>query len=275
MKIICVDDEKIGLEAQIDSILKVEPDASIFAFKDGESALELVETGVPVDVCFLDINLRGMNGVHLAQKIKMINPKINIIFATGYDNYLSEAFKLHASGYIMKPITAAKVKSELDNLRNPVDETDVLMQENAGKNGEVEVRIKAFGNFEIYANDMPVKFKYYKTKEMVAYMVDRQGTLCSNGEIISTLWEDDQNHSSYLRGLRKDLVDVLSELGRMDVINQQRGKIGINPKAVICDYYQFISGDPNAINLYRGEYMSQYSWGEFTNATIDVNSLKK
>jgi len=58
--------------------------------------------------------MRGMTGVEVAKKLKEINPKMNIIFVTGFSDYKGDAMDMKASGYIMKPVTAEEVKAELD-----------------------------------------------------------------------------------------------------------------------------------------------------------------
>ena len=83
------------------------------------------------------------------------------------------------------------------------------------------------------------------------------------------VWDDDENHESYLRGIRKDIADRFEELGCGEVLITQRGKMGINADKVCCDFYDFLKGDVNAINSYHGEFMAQYSWGEFTNAELE------
>ena len=153
----------------------------------------------------------------------------------------------------MKPITAEKVKRELDNLRRPVPE-------------EKRIQVQCFGNFEVYLDGIPLEFKYHKTKELLAYLVDRKGALCTNGEIIAKLFGDD-NHNAYLRSLRKDLLDTLETAGCTDIITQQRGRLGIDPAAIRCDYYDWCDGKKMG-NPYLEEYMAQYSWSEYTNAAL-------
>ena len=123
------------------------------------------------------------------------------------------------------------------------------------------------GNFEVFVDEQPVKFRYDKTKELLAYLVDRTGALCTNGEIMAVLWSDEK-HSEYLRSLKKDLIDTFTVAGCGDVISKQWGKIGIVREIVDCDYYDWLDSKISAVNLYRGEYMTQYSWCEFTNARI-------
>ncbi|MDO4486817.1 MAG: response regulator [Bacillota bacterium] len=255
MRIIALDDEKIALEGLVDAIREAEPAAEIHSFCKGAKALEFYRQ-TPCDVAVLDIQVWDMNGVDLAKQMKLINPQVNIIFATGYGDYRAEAFDMHASGYLVKPITPEKIRTEMENLRHPVKQ---LMKK--------RVRFHTFGNFEVFIDDKPVKFKYDLTKEMLAYLVDRNGVYCTNGELTALLWEGKQ-HSSYLRNLKKDLIDSFIQAGCQDVIDSGRNKIRIVPGEADCDYYDWMAGKVNAINQYNGEYMVQYSWAEFTNAAL-------
>ena len=53
----------------------------------------------------------------LAEKIIAARPSCKIVFCTGYEEYAIPAFKLHASGYLMKPITAEAVQKEIDYIK--------------------------------------------------------------------------------------------------------------------------------------------------------------
>ena len=254
MIIIAVDDERYALENLADSIGRVSPDARIHRFRYPEEALDFAK-GNHVDVAFLDVEMIGMNGVELAERLKLYHPDINIIFSTGYGHYRDAAFDLHASGYLTKPITPEKVKKELNNLRRPI-------------RNPKRVRIRAFGNFEVFLDGNPIGFKYSKTKEMLAYLVDRKGALCTNGEIMAILFEDDNGHEAYFRSLRKDLTDVLEIAGCGEILSQHRGQLGIIPDLVECDYFNWSNGRVSGGNAYQGEYMTQYSWSEYTNARL-------
>ena len=254
MIVVAVDDERLALENLTDSIRQASPSAQIHSFRYPEDALDFAKQ-TPVDVAFLDVEMVGMNGVELAELLKLFHPDINIIFSTGYGHYRDAAFELHASGYLTKPITPEKVKKELDNLRRPVRHSK-------------RMRIRAFGNFEVYLDGNPINFKYSKTKEMLAYLVDRKGALCTNGEIMAILFEEDKGHEAYFRSLRKDLTDVLETAGCSEIISQQRGRIGIMPDLVDCDYFSWCEGKSSVGNNYQGEYMTQYSWSEYTNARL-------
>lgn len=253
MKIIAVDDEKIALQGLVSSIQKAEPNACVYGFRNVFAAIEQMEKE-PCDIAFLDIEMKEMDGVTAAKKLKEFNPDINIIFATGFGSYRDVAFDLHASGYLIKPITAEDIRAELDDLRRPIPVPKKL-------------RAITFGNFQILYGDKHVKFKYQKTMELLAYLIDRCGAMCSNGELMSILFEND-THQKYYNQLRLDLINTLKSLGCESVIIQSRGMLGISIGELECDYYDYLNGKEELSNLYYGEYMTQYSFAEFTNANL-------
>ncbi|MCR5654502.1 MAG: response regulator [Lachnospiraceae bacterium] len=257
MNIIAVDDEKIALEGVLKALKNTVPDAEITGFSKADDAY-LFARGHEVDVALLDISMRGENGVDLAGKLQQIYPKVNIIFTTGYDHYAVDAFKLHASGYILKPVTTEKLKQEFSHLRfdhSQVNERDIR-----------RLVIRTFGNFEVFVDGMPVKFQYRKTKELLAYLVDRKGAFCSMKELMSVLWEDDDgDHSSYLKNVRSDLMNTLKSYDCDDVIVKQRGQMAIVPSRITCDYYSYLKAKGEG---YNGEYMTQFSWAENTQAGL-------
>ena len=116
MNIIAVDDEKLSLEALVSCIKENLPNETVNAFrKTSDAEVYVCRNGC--DIAFLDIEMRDVNGIELAKKIQEINSKVNIVFVTGYGDYTGEAFSIFASAYIMKPVTAEKVKKALETLR--------------------------------------------------------------------------------------------------------------------------------------------------------------
>lgn len=251
MQIIAVDDEKIALERLAAAIKKSQPDAAITGFRSPGAALYSAEKN-QCDIAFLDVEMRELDGIALAKQLKMQSPKINIIFTTGYNEYALDAWDLAASGYLLKPITADMITKEIGSLRNPI----------VPRSGK-RVRVHTFGNFEVYLDGRPVVFQLSKTKELFAYLVDRQGVLCSNNELMAALWEDEVKES-YFKKLRADLIAALPQ----ELFVRQWGKLGIVPEQLDCDYYEWLKGTPASINSYTGEYMTQYSWSERTLSRI-------
>lgn len=248
MNILAVDDEKIALDALVCAIREARPGGLLTGFRDPGEALAFAKEN-PCDVAFLDIQMGAVSGIELAKRLKLQSPKVNIVFTTGYAEYTGDAIALHASGYIIKPVTAAKIAAELEDLRHPVEASPITAR----------VRVHTFGNFEVYMDGAPVEFQYTKTKEVFAYLVDRCGALCTNREIMAVIFEDNVKES-YFRNIRVDLLRSLPE----DIFVRQWGKLGVIPGRLSCDYYDWSAGKLNAINAYTGEYMAQYGWGEMT-----------
>lgn len=146
---------------------------------------------------------------------------------------------------------------------------------NNGSFSDIKLIAKTFGNFEIFSVGSPLKFKYEKAKELLAALIDNRGALLSNNEIITTLWEDDDDHQSYLRTIKKDLIDTLKTVDADGIVVCQRGKMGIIPDKLKCDYYEYLKGENYAVSSYAGEYMRQYSWAEFTNANLSHSKFSK
>ena len=119
MNILAVDDEYLALELMRSALEKVAGHSTVYLCRDVASALRTARE-TTVDVAFLDIHMRGIDGLTLAKKIKEQTPQCNLIFVTGYSEYAGNAMSMHASGYIIKPVSAEAVQAELEDLRHPV-----------------------------------------------------------------------------------------------------------------------------------------------------------
>ena len=260
MNVMVVDDEIRALKDLTQAVEAALPDADVKSFSKPSDALQY-ERLSQVDLAFLDIEMGGMNGLQLAKNLKDVYGKINIIFATGHTKYAVDAYAVHASGYIMKPITKESVLEAMNYLYHPIAPTQ-----------NKKIRVQTFGNFEVFADDKPLIFARTKTKELLAYLVMRNGARCSNNEITAAIWEDrtdSESLQSQYRHLVYDLRQTLRGIKAEDILVRQRGYIAIVPDKISCDMYDFINADAGAVNNYRGEFMAQYSWAEFTNAYLE------
>jgi two-component SAPR family response regulator len=251
---IAVDDEALMLGALV-SAVEASPDISeVSKFSDCEAALEFVKDHT-VDIAFLDINMRGMGGLALAEKIKDSCPECKIVFCTGYEEYAIPAFKLHVSGYLLKPISDEDVQKEIDNIKG-------LRQK------EKLLTVKCFGDFEIYAKNEKLVFKRLKTKELFAFLIDRNGAGMTAKQMCAVLFPDDTDDSknaSYLRQLIMDLKNTLKKVGAESVLCHEIPCYRIDTSLIRCDYISYLeTGKPE----FRGEYMKQYSWAEDTCAML-------
>ena len=254
MKAIAVDDEIYMLETLLEAVSASTDIETVEAFSSCSAALAYA-TENPVDVAFLDINMRGIGGLELAEKLAQLHPRCKIIFCTGYEEYAISAFRLHVSGYLMKPITPEAVQREIDHIKG-VKATEKLLT------------IKCFGNFEVLYNGETLPFKRKKAKELLAVLVDRNGAGMTAKQICAILFPedtDDTKNAAYLRQLILDLKNTLKTIGAEDVLQHDTPYYRIDTNLVRCDYISFLeTGKPQ----FLGEYMTQYSWAEETCAML-------
>ena len=246
---IAVDDEPLMLGALVKAISSSPDITDVIKFSNCEETLEFIKYN-PANLAFLDINMRGMGGLALAEKITDLCPECKIVFCTGYEEYAIQAFKLHASGYLMKPISAEDVQEEINNIKGI-------------RRREKPITVKCFGNFEVYANGKKLTFKRSKTKELFAFLVDRNGAGVTVAEICVALWEEDEDSKSqnYIHQLFHDLRQTLEAVGAEEIFERNNYLYSVNPEKLECDYYDFLKmGKPE----FYGEYMAQYSWAEKT-----------
>lgn len=245
-----VDDEPLMLYALVKAVKASSDITAVEGFSSCDSALRWVEEN-PVDIAFLDIEMRGMGGLTLAERIIQKRPECKIVFCTGYEQYAVAAFKLRVSGYLIKPISSKDVQEEIDNIKGQTAKAQLLS-------------VKCFGTFEVYAHGEALVFKRSKTKELLAFLVDRNGAGVTAKQIIAKLWPDSDSNEkcgNYLRQLFLDLRQALDRVGAGSVLVQQNYTYSLAPEKLDCDYYSYLeTGKPE----FFGEYMSQYEWAEDT-----------
>ena len=254
MKAIAVDDEIYMLEA-LQEAVAASPDIDrVIPFSSCSAALAYTAEN-PIDVAFLDINMRGIGGLGLAEKLLEQQPRCKIVFCTGHEEYAVSAFRLHVSGYLMKPITAEAVQREINYIKG-VKATEKLLT------------IQCFGNFEVLYHGEILPFKRRKTKELLAILIDRKGAAMTAKQLCAILFPDDTNdtkNAAYLRQLILDLKNTLKSIQAEEVLQHDTPYYRIDTTLVKCDYLSFLeTGKPP----FSGEYMSQYTWAEETCAML-------
>ena len=266
MKAICVDDEPLAVEYTLGQCARLSEIDDVHGFTDGQKALDWLRHH-PVDLALLDINMPRLDGITLAARIKKLHPKTAILFLTAYREYAFDAYAVRPAGYLLKPVPLEKLAAEVR----------YVCQESK-PSAPRHIRIKTFGNFDVYVDGRPVSFKLAKSKELLAYLVDKQGTGVSRAELFAAIWEDrlyDRKQQKQLDVYIRSLRETLQEYGISEIMEMEKGVLRVKPDTFACDAYLFYSGDSDAINAYRGEYMSAYSWASMTEGILFWNAANR
>lgn len=257
MNFLVIDDEPFQLEELTGILHRIQPQAQIFSYSWPDDALEAAHVH-PIDVAFLDIQTGGMSGLELASRLKKIKPDTHIIFVTGYSQYAVDAFAMHATGYLLKPVTEQAVSRELAFVfRNQIQTS--------------RITVRTFGGFDIYVDGQPVRFGRAKSKELLAYLIDRRGLFVATAEAYAVLFEDAQDTlsgKSYFRTILHEMVNALKKAHAEEILIKTRNNYAVIPEKFDCDYYRFLQGDPAAIQAFQHDYMLSYSWAEMRNAEL-------
>jgi len=283
LKTILVDDEILALK-MMEHLLKPYKENLMLVgtFTGYKEAIKKCEQQV-IDLAFIDMEIPGMNGIRLAEKLFSINPKINIIFVTGFQEYAVKAFELNAVDYLLKPVSKERFQKTVERILasrgilGPVN--------NAG--GEVGVREKAyrilcFGGLEILngkQEKQAVLWRTAKSAELFSYLVHYKGKLVHKNKIIEALWPDSdpEKASMLLHTSIYSIRRTLKNIGIDGCIIYRNSSYLFDIEKFYCDITEIeeildlidineenIQLAEKLFNLYRGDYFEgeDYFWAE-------------
>lgn len=118
MKLAIIEDEQVHSELLAAYLEEWGAERSVSlcikAFSSAESFLFVWEEEWDFDVLFVDIQMKEMNGMELAKRIRKQDPDIVIIFTTGLPEYMEEGYEVEALHYLLKPISHEKLEQCMD-----------------------------------------------------------------------------------------------------------------------------------------------------------------
>lgn len=272
MKILAVDNDNRDRKKLVKELQKLFTNSEIVALESSINAIQYVENlaakGEKIEYAFLEINLAVIDGLNLATDIKKVMSDIKIIFCTDNKECAFNAYSIYAKGYLLKPVTSEKIESTLDEMVLGWKDEETLSK---------DIRVHTFGNFEVFVDDKPLVFEREKAKELLAYLIDRRGAAVTTAQIAAVLWENkeyDANIRNQTTRTVSTLRKALKQAGIEDILVKTWNHLAIDTKKIKCDIYDFEDGDSETLNTYHGEYMSNYSWAEYTNGEICSQVIK-
>ncbi|MBO5555994.1 MAG: response regulator [Oscillospiraceae bacterium] len=265
MHTICVDDERQTLEETLALCQKMPQITSVKGFTNPREALRWAEDN-PVELAILDIHMPGMDGLTLGRSLREQNGKTAILFVTSQPQYAVDAWSLHPTGFVLKPLTRERLSDELEYAL----EWRARM---TGETATARVEVKTFGNFDLVVDGRKISFARSKAKELLACLIDKRGIRMTRAEAFHRLWGEEEYTRSrqkmldvIIRSLRKTLEDN----GVGEILKIEQGTLRIVPETIDCDLYRLLGGDENTMREYQGEYMSAYTWASGTEGRIET-----
>ncbi|WP_113672844.1 response regulator [Vallitalea guaymasensis] len=286
---ILIDDEKFALKALKHLLKKYEDIEVVGTYTDVDEAFEKMRIS-KVDIVFLDIEMPKMKGIHAADKISSIDPSIDIIFVTAYNDYAVDAFEINAIDYVMKPVLKRRLDKTIERIRNKHHITD--KPDNESKPN----KILCFRNFELFINNKIIKWRTSKSKELTAFLIYNKGEFVHRDKVIETLWPD-KEYTQSIKLLHTSIYyirKILKEAGTGDILIYSNEMYKLSTEELCCDICEFykiedmsdkitkhnIDSLEKMISLYRGEYFEEndYSWVVHERERLShiyMNTLKK
>lgn len=284
---IVVDDEWYSLIEICDLAEKTGVMSVEGRFHNGADALREADHIHP-QAAFIDIEMPGMDGLTLAEKLLENDPDMKVVFITGWNKYAVAAFELNALDYIMKPVNKARFEKMAQRLQ-----AELSVQEPDGKAAPV---ICCFGKFEVLQNGVPIVWQRTKAEELFALLVLNVNAYVAKDVILQNLWPYYGRAKSLpiLQTSVCKIRNVLSECRKKICLTYADGSYGLflSPD-VACDYLtvkeavkQFRADDPRTYQAVENACMifekgllphSSYLWSSNYEAELRnglTNSLR-
>lgn len=189
----------------------------ITAYYDGMELIEKYDT--TIDLIFLDIQMRLMNGLRAAGRIRQVDEKVSIIFLTTLTQYGLEGYKYQAANYIIKPMKYVRLKAEMDQWlrKHRKDDTPSIVISN--DTGKYKVFLKSLRYVETFNRNLLLHTEqeniicYKSMKEMEQELRGKGFTRCHTSYIVNLF---------YVKGVNKLEISLIT--GETIPISQPKRK---------------------------------------------------
>lgn len=165
LKAAILDDEIKGSKLLAHKLDVFEDELQVMGiFNDPEKALKNIEA-LGIDVLFLDVEMPGMNGFQVLERLGTFN--FEVIFTTAYDSYTLDALRISAVDYLLKPVDQDDLHTAIDRLKRRVEEKTSYKEKKIEKKAnnrlalptaegvyiidkQIIVRVEAMSNYSVF-----------------------------------------------------------------------------------------------------------------------------
>src|SRR5690625_2268014 len=272
MRIILIDDEPLALEFLVRQINKINHVEVVekFTYFDLKRYKSLLKE---IDLVFLDIEMPGVNGLELAEKIIEVNPSLSIVFVTGYNEYAVQAFELNALDYLLKPVQLDRLQKTLERARSNINQMERPLS------GESTLQINVCGELtfkQANGSSKIVKWRTTKAQELFLYLLHHAGKTVRKSILAELLWPDFEQDKAYsqlytaIYHIRKTLAKY-KEYFSIKNIQEGYALIMKNSKIDIVEWENQIKKLPiidleviesyeNVMEIYTNAYLEVYDY---------------
>lgn len=285
IRAILVDDEPLALHHLEKKLTELGTVTVVKAFSNIDAVLTEMKQ-LDFQVAFLDIEMPGLSGLDIAELIQAWNKEIHIVFVTAYRDYAIQAFELDSIDYLMKPVMTNRLEKTIKRIQEQLNLN--ANKPNIVENAATTLKIVCFGEFAVFNNETPVKWKTAKVKELFAIFISHLHTYINRDTLIHLLWPETdyskakiQLHTA-ISHLRKTLESIGSP-GKLIFSNQS---YTLELEHFHCDAIHFertiaehatinhtnIDLFEQLVQQYNGDYMEKngYEW-----ATVKSQSIRQ
>lgn len=177
----------------------------VTVYYDGMELIEKYDT--TIDLIFLDIQMRLVNGLRAAERIRKMDEKVGIIFLTTLTQYALEGYKYQATNYIIKPLKYVRLKSEMEGWLKKHRKNDTFALVITNDTGKYKVALKSISHIETFNRKLLLHTEqeniicYKSMKEMEKELQDKGFVRCHTSYIVNLF---------YVKGIKKLDIELIT-----------------------------------------------------------------
>lgn len=187
------DDEKIILDLLGEQLAEIAGNklGEVFSFESVNGLVELISKGdTEIHIVFLDIKLGKSNGIDIASKLREINPDLQIIFISGYDDYYLDVYNVDHLFFLRKPIKLDALSRALARAENRLAANDSEMFFAKSKKFSINLRLCDILFFEkdlrrILVHSFDETLPFYGKFDDITPQLNSRFIRCHNSYIVN------------------------------------------------------------------------------------------
>jgi two-component SAPR family response regulator len=241
MKVILVDDEPT-MHLILRKMLGKLPEVHVAgAFTDSSSAVSFISENADIGLAFVDISMKGENGMEFAAKLAHSGSPTQVVFVTSHKDFALEAYELSVADYLVKPVSQERLQRAVNRaLLNWRVIHSPMLQATASEHPG-NLIITALGDVVVSNEAGRVKWISRKCTELFAYLLLYRGRRIPRSRLIADIFGgmDQEGAVNYLNTTVYQLRKSLEPLGMREAIRTENDGYALELNDPVIDYAEF------------------------------------